>query len=191
MTQTKGPLSGITRGTRAAGMGLIGLGALSTLLPALAGAPVMILVGILLLLAGIVRGWFGWRAWSEGKGPTGFVLGGLAVACGLAVVANPVSTLATVSSLVAAYMVLDGISELVSSWWVPNEEGRAWAWGDAILSILLGASMWIGWPLSGARALGLLLGAKFASAGATLLRIERGMRRLGKGAGALRARLDE
>ncbi len=190
MTQTEGLLSGIARGTHAVGIGLIGLGVLAALLPAFTGAPVMILTGILLLLTGVVRGWFGWRAWSEGKGPMGVVLGGLAAVCGLAVVANPVSTLETVSLVVAVYMVLDGISELVFSGRLRDEDGRAWVWGDAILSILLGVSMWIGWPLSGVRALGLLLGAKLASAGTVLLRVERGMRRVGERAAGLRARLD-
>ncbi len=190
MTQTKGLLAGITQGTRAAGIALIGLGVLSALLPAFTGAPVMILIGILLLLAGLARGWFGWRSWSEGKGPMGVVLGALAVACGLAVVANPVSTLETVASIVAAYMVLDGIAAVVLSARLRDEEGRAWVWGDAILSVLLGVSMWIGWPLSGVRALGLLLGAKLASAGAVLLRVGRRIHRVGEGAAALRARLD-
>ena len=191
MTQTKGPLSNIAQGTHVTGMALIGLGVLSAVLPAFAGAPVMILIGVLLLVAGLVRGWFGWQSWSEGKGPMGLVLGGLAAACGIAVVANPVSTLATVASMVAAYMVLDGISALFFSGQLRDEEGRVWVWGDAILSVLLGASMWVGWPLSGLRALGILLGVKLASAGAVLLRVGRGMRRVGDVATTLRARLDD
>jgi uncharacterized membrane protein HdeD (DUF308 family) len=190
MTQAKGPLSRIAQGTHATGIALIGLGVLSALLPAFTGAPVMILIGVLLLLAGLVRGWFGWRSWSEGQGPMGVVLGGLAAACGLAVVANPVSTLQAVASLVAAYMVLDGISSLFFSGDLRDEEARAWVWGDAAVSVLLGASMWLGWPLSGVRALGVLLGAKLVSAGAVLLRVGRGMRRVGEVATTLRTRRD-
>ncbi len=52
-------------------------------------------------------------------------------------------------------------------------------WGDALLSIALGVSMWVGWPFSGLRALGILIGVKLASAGAVLLRVERGMQHLG------------
>ena len=148
----------------------------------------VVLVGVLVALAGVARGMFGWRAWSDGKGPMGLVVGGLAVACGLALVFNPVSTLGAVSSLVAAYMVVDGISALLFSARLEENEGRAWMWGDALLSIALGVSMWVGWPLSGLRALGILIGVKLASAGAVLLRVEQGMRRLGAGVAALRSR---
>jgi uncharacterized membrane protein HdeD (DUF308 family) len=51
--------------------------------------------------------------------------------------------------------------------------------------------MWIGWPLSGLRALGILLGVKLVSAGAVLLRVGRGMRRVGDVATTLRTRLDD
>jgi len=60
--------------------------------------------------------------------------------------------------------------------------------GDALLSVALGVSMWVGWPLSGLRALGILIGVKLASAGAVLLRVEQAMRRLGTGVAALRSR---
>jgi len=183
-------VAGLGRVTNAVGIGLICLGASSALLPAFTGAPVVILVGIVLLLAGAARAWFGWHAWSEGMGPLGVVLGGLAAMCGLAIVANPVSTLETVASLVAAYMVLDGVSSLGLLRGVRDENGRASVWADGVLSILLGVSMWMGWPLSGMRALGVLLGAKLASAGAVVLRVGRGITRVGERAAGLRARLD-
>ena len=190
MNEPRPVFAAVTKGTRVLGMALIGLGALSALAPALTGAPVVILVGGLVALAGIVRTVFGWRAWSAGKGPLGLLIGGLALACGLALVFNPVSTLGAVSSLVAAYMIVDGGSTLLFSSRLRADEGRAWMWGDALLSIALGVSMWVGWPLSGLRALGVLLGAKLASAGAVVLRVERGMQRLGAGVSALRSRIE-
>jgi HAMP domain-containing protein len=50
--------------------------------------------------------------------------------------------------------------------------------------------MWVGWPLSGLRALGILVGTKLASAGVVLLRVERGLERASAGLAAIRARLD-
>jgi uncharacterized membrane protein HdeD (DUF308 family) len=188
MSEPRPVVAGIMQGTHVLGLSLIGLGILSALAPAIAGAPVVMLVGVLVALAGVARGVFGWRAWLEGKGPMGLVIGGLAVACGLALVFNPVSSLGAVSSLVAAYMVVDGISALLFSARLDENEGRGWMWGDALLSIALGVSMWVGWPLSGLRALGILIGVKLASAGAVLLRVEQSMRRLGAGVAALRSR---
>jgi uncharacterized membrane protein HdeD (DUF308 family) len=180
-------IAGVARGSRMLGVTLIALGALSALAPALTGAPVIILVGLLVSLAGVARTVFGWHAWSAGKGPLGLLIGALAVACGLALVVNPVSTLEAVSALVAAYMIVDGVSALLFSSRVREDEGRSWVWGDALISIGLGLSMWVGWPLSGLRALGVLVGVKLASAGAVVLQVERGMQRVGAGIASLRA----
>jgi uncharacterized membrane protein HdeD (DUF308 family) len=190
MAEPRSFLSRIEHGTRHLGIALIGLGALCMIAPAFAGAPVVIVVGLLLALAGAVRAVFGWRAWSAGKGPIGLVVGGLPVACGLALAINPVSTLVAASSLIALYLVIDGIAEIAFARRLRDEDGRAWMWGDAVLSILLGASMWIGWPLSGLRALGVIIGLKLVSGGAVLLRVERGLARVGVGLAAVRARLD-
>jgi uncharacterized membrane protein HdeD (DUF308 family) len=180
-------IAGVARGSRIPGVTLIALGVLSALAPALTGAPVIILVGLLVSLAGVARMVFGWRAWSAGKGPLGLLIGALAVTCGLVLVFNPVSTLEAVSSLVAAYMIFDGASGLLFSARLREDEGRSWVWSEALISIGLGLSMWGGWPLSGLRALGVLVGVKLASAGAVVLQVERGMPRLGAGIALLRA----
>ena len=181
----------LTRGTHVLGVALIGLGILSALAPGLTAAPVVIIIGILVVLAGIVRSVFAWRAWSEGKSPLGLLTGGLAVACGLALVFNPVSTVGALSSLVALYMILDGGSGILFASDLGDDEERTWIRGDAWLSIALGVSMWVGWPLSGLRALGVLIGMKLVSAGAVVLRLERGMQRAGARVAALRSRLGD
>jgi hypothetical protein len=78
--------------------------------------------------------------------------GALAVAFGLAVVFNPVSTLDTVSALLAAYLVVDGGAALLFS----SRLGEA---------IVLGVSMWVGGPLSGLRALGVQASTAVPSGG--------------------------
>jgi uncharacterized membrane protein HdeD (DUF308 family) len=94
-----------------------------------------------------------------------------------------------VSSLVALYMIIDGGSGILFASDLGDDEERTWIRGDAWLSIALGVSMWVGWPLSGLRALGVLVGMKLVSAGAVVLRLERGMQRVGAGVAALRSRL--
>jgi uncharacterized membrane protein HdeD (DUF308 family) len=182
-------LGGLGKGVRYLGVALIGLGLLAALLPAASGALAIVLVGVVLLLAGLVRAAFGWRAWSGGKGPLGLVMGGLAAACGLLLVVNPVSSLETVVLVVAVYFALDGVSEVFFGFRLMPEDGWPWVVGNGVLSILLGLSVWYGWPLGGVRALGLLVGLKLVSAGAVVLRVERTMTRLGERAAAVRARL--
>ena len=190
MSEPRSLLAGLGRGVHLLSAGLIGLGVLAAVAPALTGAPVVIIVGGLLALAGGARAYFGWHAWSSGKGSRGFVIGGLALACGLALVLNPVSTLGAVSMLVAAYLLIDGVAALLFLGGSRETEGRAWLYGEAIVSLLLGVSMWIGWPLSGLRALGVLVGAKLVSAGVVVRRVEHGLDRVQAGVAAVRARLD-
>jgi len=189
MSESRPVFAALTRGTHVLGVAMIVLGVLAMLTPALAGAPMVILLGLLVTVGGLVLAVFGWRAWSAGKGVFGLLAGGLAVVCGLALLFNPVSTLETVSTLVAIYLVIGGASALVTSSGLGDDEGRAWVWADALLSIALGVSMWVGWPFSGLRALGILIGVRFVSAGAVLLRVERGMQQAAAGAAALRSRL--
>jgi len=187
MEEPLGIIAGVARGSRILGVALIALGAFAALAPAIAGAPVVIVIGLLVAMAGIARAVFAWRAWSAGRDGLGVVTGVLAAACGLALVFNPVATLDVVSSLVAVYMILDGLAELLFSSRLREEEGRNWVWGDALISVALGLSMWVGWPLSGLRALGVLVGLKLASAGAVVLQVGRGMRRLEAGIASWRA----
>ena len=189
MAESPASLNRLAAGTRYLGLGLIGLGVLAALAPAVSGGAVVVVVGLLLLAAGVVLAVFGWRTWSAGKGTLGFVAGGLTAACGVALVANPVSSLSLVTTLVAVYFVAGGISQLIFGRRFSVEDGQGWVLGDALLSIGLGVAMWVGWPISGVRALGLLVGIKLVSAGAVMLRVARALRRVGDGVGNLRARL--
>ncbi|HJQ82704.1 MAG TPA: hypothetical protein VKA21_01405, partial [Candidatus Binatia bacterium] len=92
MSEPRSIMAGVARGTHALGVVLIGLGLVLALAPALVGAPVVLVVGAAILLAGGVLAAAGWRRWSAGHGPFGLVAGGLAGACGLALVLNPVSS---------------------------------------------------------------------------------------------------
>jgi uncharacterized membrane protein HdeD (DUF308 family) len=92
--------------------------------------------------------------------------------------------------LVAAYLLIDGVAALLFLGGSRETAGRAWLYGEAIMSIVLGVSMWIGWPLSGLRALGVLVGAKLVSAGVVVSRVEHGLGRVQAGVAAARARLD-
>lgn len=189
MAEAPAVLNRLAAGTRYLGFGLIGLGILTMLAPAVSGGAVVVVVGLLLLAAGAVLAVFGWRAWAADKGALWFVVGGLTAACGAALVANPVSSLSLVATLVAVYFVVGGLSQLVFGRRFSAEEGQGWVLGDALLSIGLGIAMWTGWPISGVRALGILVGIKLVSSGAVTVRLARALRRVGEGVGNLRTRL--
>jgi uncharacterized membrane protein HdeD (DUF308 family) len=188
-SQTPPLLHRIAAVTRRLGLGLIALGVLAAVLPAVSGGAAIAGIGLVLLAAGLVLVVFGWRIWSAGKGAFGLVTGGITTVCGGALVANPVSSLSLVATLVAAYLVVGGVSQLLFGGGFSAEDGQGWVLGDAVVSIGLGVAMWLGWPVSGIRALGLLVGIRLASAGAVMLRVEQSLERVGDRVTNLRARL--
>ena len=54
---------------------------------------------------------------------------------------------------------MQGIAQVFLGLRLRPEDGWAWLVVDAAASILFGLSVWVGWPLSGIRAVGLVLGA--------------------------------
>jgi uncharacterized membrane protein HdeD (DUF308 family) len=182
-------LRALAKGARYLGIAVVALGVLAMLAPVASGGTALVLVGLVVVAAGLVRAAFGWHAWSLDKGPFGVVVGGLTALFGLVLVANPVSSLGLVTTLAAIYLVVDGLAELPGALRLTRDEGLDWMWAEALWSIALGISMWVGWPFSGARALGILVGAKLVSAGAVMIRVERRLRRVGEGVQKVGARL--
>jgi uncharacterized membrane protein HdeD (DUF308 family) len=136
------------------------LGILAMLMPGLTGISVVFFLGVLVLLAGIVRIIWAFQAGSLGKGLLLFAIGGLTLLCGIALVANPLFGSAVLTIMLALYFILDGISEVVAG--IKLRPGPGWGWMlfAGIVSILLGMMIWGQFPLSGAWAIGILLGIK-------------------------------
>jgi uncharacterized membrane protein HdeD (DUF308 family) len=168
---------GIVKGVRVLGMALVGLAALCALAPVGTGAAVILLLGLVLLAAGLLRGAFGWRALRAGRGPMGFVVGLLTGLFGFFLALHPVAALGPATSLVALYLLLDGLAGAVFGFQMRPEDGWSEAFVEGMLSILLAASIWKGWPVAGERAIGLVLAAKLTASGALVLRLQHNIAR--------------
>ena len=136
------------------------LGMLAMLAPALIGISVVMIVGVIVVAGGIVRMIWAFQAGSLGKGLFGFAIGGLTLLCGLALVANPLFATGVLTIVLAAYFIVDGIFEIVAGLRLRPEPGCGWMLFAGIVSILLGLMIWQQFPLSGAWAIGILLGIK-------------------------------
>jgi uncharacterized membrane protein HdeD (DUF308 family) len=136
------------------------LGVLAVLMPFVAGASATLLVGVLVLAAGIVRIVWAFGSDSFGKGLLRFVLGVLTLLCGIVLLANPLLAMGVLTVMLAIYLFVDGIAEIVAGFkWRP-ELGWLWMLIGGVVSILLGIFIWRQFPLSGIWAIGVLLGIK-------------------------------
>lgn len=136
------------------------LGILAMLAPGITGLSVALLLGIFVLAAGILRIVWAFQAGTFGRGVVGFIIGALTLICGILLVANPLFASGVLTILLAVYFLCDGIFEIVAAVQRKPAEGWGWLMFGGIVSVLLGLMIWRQYPLSGAWAMGILIGIK-------------------------------
>ncbi len=145
------------------------LGIFAMLAPGLTGISVTMLVGILVIGGGIVRMIWAFRAGSLGRGLLMFALGGLTLLCGIILVANPILAAGVLTIILSIYFFVDGICEVAASLQKKPASGWGWLLFGGIVSILFGILIWRQFPLSGAWAIGILLGIKLFFVGLIMI----------------------
>jgi uncharacterized membrane protein HdeD (DUF308 family) len=144
------------------------LGLLAMLAPGLTGLSIAMLLGGLVVVSGILRMMWAFQSGSLGRGVWMFVIGGLTLLCGIALLANPLFGSGVLTILLAVYFIFDGISEMAVGFGRLGD-GGGWLLFSGIVSLVLGGMMWAQYPLSGAWAMGTLLGIKLFFAGLTMI----------------------
>lgn len=154
------------------------LGVAAIAAPAVTGLSVVMTVGFLVIIGGILRMMWAFGAESFGRGLLAFALGGLTLLCGLSMVTDPLIASGVLTILIAIFLTADGISEIAGSFSVSS--GRGWMILGGIASILLGVMIWRQFPLSGAWAIGVLLGIRLLFSGIVILTVGSAGRGLAK-----------
>jgi uncharacterized membrane protein HdeD (DUF308 family) len=149
------------------------LGIFAVLAPLFTGVAVTVLVGILLLVAGIVEIVFAFKAGSFGKGVLRFLFGGLGVLAGVIIMATPGTSLVVLAYVLAVFFVAGGVLDIVLSLKVRPEEGWGWMLFSGIVSVVLGGLIIGQWPVSGAWAVGLYVGIRMVMHGWMLMALGR------------------
>ena len=140
------------------GIALVLLGFLAVGAPLVTGIAVAMTVGAFVVLTGVLEIVLALKARSWGKGLIGVILGVVSVACGLLMIAHPLMGLGFLTLLVAAYFFVHGIFGIVEALQLKPNAGWGWSLFSGILTMLLGVLIWRQWPLSGAWAIGVLVG---------------------------------
>jgi uncharacterized membrane protein HdeD (DUF308 family) len=136
------------------------LGMLAMMMPGLTGVSVVYLLGVIVLVAGIVRMIWALQAGSLGRGLLMFAIGLLTLLAGLALLAHPLFASGVLTIMLAFYFFLDGFGEISAGIKVRPADGWGWLLFGGIVSLLLGLMIWRQFPLSGLWAVGILLGIK-------------------------------
>jgi len=170
-------------GTRMTTWGILtmALGVFAMFTPMLTGFSILLLLGILVMAAGLMRMLWAFKAGSVGRGVLMLVLGLLTLAVGLLLVVNPVFAAVSVTILLTIYLVVDGAAELVAGFQLRPAAGWGWLTFGGIVSILLGVMIWRQAPLAGVWAIGLFLGIKLFFVGLMMMTVGGTLRGIAKG----------
>jgi len=153
----------------AIGILLLIAGVLAIGAPFITGLAVTVSVGALLIVSGVGQCLLAFQAGAFGRGLLIFLLGLVAVVGGGYMVSQPVSGLASLTLLLAAYFVVTGILTIITSLQLRPASGWGWMLANAVVTLLLGGMIWQQWPLSGTWAVGTLFGVQMLMSGISLL----------------------
>jgi uncharacterized membrane protein HdeD (DUF308 family)/polyhydroxyalkanoate synthesis regulator phasin len=146
--------------------------------PLITGVAVAVFVGFLLLGSGVARIVHAFKSKQWGTGFWGTVIGLLGVVAGLLMIFRPLVGLVTMTMLLAIYFLIDGISEIVAAFKIKPDQGWGWVLFNGIIAVLLGFMIWRQWPVSGAWAIGLLVGIHILMTGWSMIILGSGARRV-------------
>ena len=150
----------------ATGILLILLGGFAMGSPLVVGLSLALMVGIMLIIGGLGQMLFALKA---GKGAFAFVLGLLTLVIGIYMISRPGAVLASLTLFLAMYLIISGVFEVMMSFQFRPIKGWWWALFSGIVSMLLGFMIWNQFPLSGAWAIGILIGIRMLFNGLTFL----------------------
>lgn len=162
-----------TKASIAFGAVLCVLGIFAVMAPLFSGVAVTVLVGMLLMMGGVAEILFCLKADSFGKGLVVFLFGGLGVVAGAIMLMTPVQSLGVLTMVLAAFFVSGGIMDIIFALKVRPEEGWGWTLFSGVVSLVLGALIIAQWPLSGAWAIGVLVGIRVLIHGWMLMALGR------------------
>ena len=151
------------------GIATIILGALAMLMPMVSGLAATALVAVFLIAGGIARTIFAFKAGSFGKGVLVLLFGGLSIVCGVVMLFRPILGLASLTMVLAAYFAVDGIFEIVAGFKVRRSKGWFWLIIGGVASLVLAYLIWRELPVSGAWAVGILVGVRLIFAGWSMI----------------------
>ncbi len=111
-------LSDIAREPSRVGTGLcfavMLLGMLAIMTPFVSGVAVTAMIAIFIAAAGLTMTVYAFKAGSFGKGLLQFLFGGITVVCGVAMFSAPVLSMFTLTGILLAYFLVDGVFAIVT-----------------------------------------------------------------------------
>lgn len=155
---------------RVQGILFIVAGVLALIVPTAAVIGVEIFLAALLLVSG------GYQSYQGAVDRAGwlFVSGLLSLILGVALVLMPVAGAIALATLIAAFLLVEGVVEIFLAFQFRANSRWKWLLTSGVLSIILGILLLLGWPMQTLILAGILLGINFIVYGASIVAITYG-----------------
>ena len=153
------------------GVILVVLGALAIVVPLVAGIAITIVLGWLLIVAGVI----GLIATASARGAPGFawslISALIALVVGIVLLVNPAEGLVTLTLVLTAYFIADGVSNIVMAILHRRQLSGRWEWMliNGIVDLVLAAIIIAGLPGTVTWVLGLMVGIDLVVGGVALI----------------------
>ena len=141
-----------------AGILLIVIGLAAIAVPFLAGVAASLLFGWLLVIAGIAHLVYAWSERRAGAVLWQILIGAVYLIAALYMLVFPIAGVATLTLVVAFYIVAEGAFEVAVFVRLRRLHGAGWFLLNGLVSLLLGGLILLYWPFSSLWAVGTLMG---------------------------------
>ena len=159
------------------GVALIVLGLIAVILPNIGGLALTLFFGWLLALGGIAFLMFAWRSHARGVIWIQALLGVVYLLIGGFLILHPLSGMVTLTVLLAAYLLVEGVLELLLAYRSQPSAGRGWLVMDGVIALAIAAMILSAWPASSVWAIGTLVGINLIFSGISRLMVTGAVRR--------------
>lgn len=160
------------------GIALTVFGILLLLSPAAVGGAVVKLVSLVLVVTGVVQLVHSLRSGTPTHKTVSAVLGAIVAGVGVLVWFNPELGSGFLTALLMIFFVVNGLWKLTNAVRFRRIRGWGWLLLSGLVSLVFVYLLWSQWPLSGAWAIGVLVGLDLLLTGTVLILLSRALRKV-------------
>jgi uncharacterized membrane protein HdeD (DUF308 family) len=157
------------------------LGTIAILVPALFTFAIETLIGIVLIVGGLIRGFSAFKEHTTRSMAWSLIAALVAIVAGVLMLAYPLDGALTLTAIVIALLIIEGVTKVVAAFQINRARGWGWLLFTGILDLALGFILWAGLPGTAVWTIGLLVGISLIFTGWTAVMFAGAMKAAAKG----------
>jgi len=154
------------------------LGLVVLLSPVAAGEAVVLIVAAVLVITGIAQVVQGLRSGGWSAAPVALLFGAVIAVLGVMVWLNPAIGSGFLTVLLILFFIANGLWKVSTAWRYRGARGWVWLLLSGIVSLVFVYLLWKQWPLSGAWAIGVLVGIDLVLTGLSMVILALALRKV-------------